>query len=91
MTAIPLLPCAWKQLFGISCPACGLQRALLLIAQGKVWESVMMFPVLFPGLIVAGILFAAYHRKQRTVVRWCYIALLTLSAFNLVYQNLYNC
>ena len=85
---VPLLPCAWKQLFGISCPSCGLQRALLLLAQGEVWASVMMFPILFPCLAVAVILFAAYRRKKRTVVRWCWTALLTLFAFNLFYQNL---
>ena len=28
-----LLPCAWKQLLGISCPFCGFQRAVLLLCK----------------------------------------------------------
>lgn len=30
-----LLPCAWKQLLGISCPFCGFQRAVFAVVQGR--------------------------------------------------------
>ncbi|HCS88412.1 MAG TPA: hypothetical protein DIW30_08545, partial [Bacteroidales bacterium] len=43
-----LLPCAWKQLLGVSCPFCGFQRAVILLCKGEVLSSVLMFPPLFP-------------------------------------------
>ncbi len=45
------LPCVYKQLFGISCLACGGQRAIILLLQGEFWQSVKMYPPLFPLLI----------------------------------------
>ncbi len=43
-----LLPCAYKQLFGFSCPMCGAQRALVLFLQGHWLEGMVMFPPFIP-------------------------------------------
>ena len=43
-----MFPCFYKQVFGFSCPMCGSQRAVALLCQGRVWESLRMFPPLAP-------------------------------------------
>lgn len=83
-----LLPCAWKELFGISCPLCGFQRSVLLLLKGEVVDAFWMFPPLFPMLIALCILFIGYwtkNKKLRIITWW---ALLGVLAFNGVYQNL---
>ncbi|MBP5370510.1 MAG: DUF2752 domain-containing protein [Bacteroidales bacterium] len=43
-----LLPCAYKQLFGFSCPMCGAQRAIVLFSQCHWYEGMVMFPPFIP-------------------------------------------
>jgi|GEM_PF-5465797 len=38
-----LLPCTYKQLFGISCPTCGFQRSLYSLLDGNIVESIIFF------------------------------------------------
>ncbi|MFW5707572.1 MAG: DUF2752 domain-containing protein [Bacteroidota bacterium] len=46
------LPCGYKSIFGIDCPACGSQRALDLLLQGEFFESFKMYPPLLPVLVL---------------------------------------
>jgi hypothetical protein len=46
------LPCIYKQLFGIECPFCGSQRALVALLRGNVTESIILYPALIPSLIL---------------------------------------
>ncbi len=41
-----LLPCAYKSLFGIDCPACGIQRSLISLLKGDLQESFFIYPPL---------------------------------------------
>ena len=86
---IPLLPCAYKQLFGISCPMCGFQRSVLLSAQGRVGDSIMMFPPMV-ALVVASVYYAFLLLRGKSLKghRWIWIFVFTMFAFNLVYQNI---
>ncbi len=47
-----LLPCAYKQLFGIECPVCGSQRAMVTLLRGDIIESIMLYPALIPTIIL---------------------------------------
>ena len=47
-----MLPCAYKLIFGIDCPLCGFQRALLLLGKGYFLESLKTFTPLIPILIL---------------------------------------
>ncbi|HEY2726410.1 MAG TPA: DUF2752 domain-containing protein [Parafilimonas sp.] len=51
-----MLPCAYKYFFGIDCPICGSQRALILLMQGNFAESFKMYPPLI--FLLALIFFA---------------------------------
>jgi hypothetical protein len=46
------LPCAYKQLFGIECPVCGSQRALIALLRGDIMESIILYPALIPTIIL---------------------------------------
>jgi len=47
-----MLPCAYKQLFGIDCPICGFQRALILLLKGDIVHSFLVYPPLIPILLL---------------------------------------
>jgi len=46
------LPCTYKQIFGIECPFCGSQRALIALLKGNITESIILYPALIPTLIL---------------------------------------
>ena len=50
-----MLPCYTKQVFGIDCPGCGFQRAVVLFFQGQWVDSFLMYPALFPLLGILGL------------------------------------
>lgn len=47
-----LLPCLNKSLFGIDCPGCGLQRALVSVFKGEFKEAFFLFPAVYTLLIL---------------------------------------
>lgn len=47
-----LLPCLNKEIFGLECYGCGGQRAVLLIFNGKFLEAFLLFPAIYPLLIL---------------------------------------
>ncbi|MFN5317890.1 MAG: DUF2752 domain-containing protein [Bacteroidia bacterium] len=52
---VQLLPCAYKQLFGIDCPICGFQRSLILMLNGDLAGSFFQYMPLLPILILMGL------------------------------------
>ena len=69
-----MLPCQYKQLLGIDCPICGLQRSIIAILKGDFYESF----ILFPGLIcscMAIVFFALYKIFTKQVLLYTFIAL----------------
>ncbi|WP_187240809.1 DUF2752 domain-containing protein [Mesonia sp. HuA40] len=46
-----LLTCYTKKFFAFPCPGCGGQRAVLLLSEGNLKESFLMYPGLYPLLI----------------------------------------
>ena len=47
-----MLPCAYKELFGIDCPTCGAQRSFTLLIEGNFPDSFFMYPPLIPILLL---------------------------------------
>ena len=71
------LPCAYHQLFGIECPACGSQRALIELLKGNILESIKLQPALIPTfLLVFLILIQPAFRSKKL---WKYIKILAIS------------
>jgi len=51
-----MLPCATKQILGVDCPGCGLQRSMLLLLQGDFLEAFYMYPAIFALIPLAMVL-----------------------------------
>lgn len=47
-----MLPCYTKQLFGIDCPGCGLQRSALFLIKGEFISAFIMYPAIYPMLML---------------------------------------
>jgi hypothetical protein len=50
-----MLPCLNKQLFGIDCPGCGLQRSVLLLFKGEFVAAFQMYPAIYTLIPLLGI------------------------------------
>ncbi len=51
-----MLPCFTKQITGIDCPGCGIQRSIFLLLNGDLWDSFLMYPALLPIIFLVGFL-----------------------------------
>lgn len=47
-----MLPCLSKQILGMECPGCGIQRSIALLLKGEFLNSFLMYPGLFPMLLL---------------------------------------
>ena len=54
------LPCLVKDTFGIECPGCGFQTAVLSLLKGEIWTSVKIFPGLIPLVVFLGLTVAHF-------------------------------
>lgn len=55
-----MVSCLNKKLLGIDCPGCGLQRSIVLLAQGDFIEAFKMYPAIYtivPLFLLIGIKF----------------------------------
>ena len=61
-----MLPCAYKSLFGIDCPTCGIQRSLLFLLKGNFQDSFIAYPPLI--FVLSGIFFwLIYFLKPQSI------------------------
>jgi hypothetical protein len=86
-----MLPCIYKQLFGLSCPLCGFQRSVVLLLQGNVIGSLEMFPPLFLLLFMIAFYLISFLRKQKVnskaeKILWIIVGISLIA--NAVYQNI---
>lgn len=47
-----MLPCFTKQIIGVDCPGCGLQRSLLFLLKGDFSDAFAMYPAIYPMLLL---------------------------------------
>jgi hypothetical protein len=68
-----MLPCFTKQVIGMDCPGCGIQRSISLLLHGEVLDSFLMYPALFPVIFLLGFLFFdmfAYVKYGEQIKLW---------------------
>lgn len=51
-----MLPCMNKQFLGIECTGCGIQRAAVLLFHGEFVEAFLMYPAIYPLILLLGFL-----------------------------------
>lgn len=74
-----MIPCSWKEAFGIDCPACGTQRSFAALLHGHLWESILLFPALLPLIAVFMLTVVHLFRPLPNGARWI-VRLFILSA-----------
>lgn len=52
------IPCLWRLCFGLTCPGCGLSRAVALLGRGQFDEAVAMNWMVLPVVLIASYSFA---------------------------------
>lgn len=55
------IPCTFQKHWGVCCPGCGFQSALIELLKGNIWESIQTYPALIP--IITTILLFFIHLK----------------------------
>jgi len=50
--------CNFKASTGLDCPGCGMQRAIVELFKGNIWESIHLYPGLIPMVFTFGLLFS---------------------------------
>ena len=68
-----MLPCFTKQILGVDCPGCGLQRSALLLFKGEFISAFLMYPAIYPMLVLFAFLglnklFPVKHSNTITII-----------------------
>ncbi len=53
-----MIPCMSKQLLGMECPGCGLQRAVIFLLKGDFIAAFKMYPAIYPIVLLFAFLIA---------------------------------
>ncbi len=75
------MPCSYKEFFGVECPGCGMQRAIIALLKGNVLESIQTYPPLLP--LIAMYVFLVLHlifrfRKGAKILLYMFIVTVAL-------------
>ena len=87
-----MVPCFYKQAFGISCPMCGFQRSVIELIKGNYVESIIQFPALLPLLLTVLVLaFLKIVRigRLKIVVQAMLLFDLTIMILTCAFKNIY--
>lgn len=60
-----MIPCLSKQLFGLDCPGCGMQRSLSLLFHGDFIAAFHMFPAIYTTILLFGSIALNFIDKKR--------------------------
>ena len=75
-----MLPCLNKQLLGIECMGCGLQRSIILLIQGEFVSAFFMYPAIYPLLMLLGTIGVNFFYKFKHAERLITILAITTIA-----------
>ena len=60
-----MLPCYSKQLLGIDCPGCGLQRSVAFLFEGNFVDAFKMYPAIYPMILFFAFVFITIFIKLK--------------------------
>ena len=91
-----MLTCPSKKLLHIECPGCGFQRSFFAFIEGRVTESLQLYPATMP--IFALLAFTALHLKYKfsfgaLTIKYCYMVvafiILSFYIYRIINQKIY--
>ena len=84
-----LRTCSFKEIFGIDCPGCGLQRSFIELLKGNIMESISLYPALSPILFMFLFLFLHLVLKFRNgahILKIMFIANISLISLHYIFK-----
>ncbi len=88
-----LLPCPYKQIFGIECPVCGFQRSFISLLEGNISDSILQFPAMFP-LIITSVLFLVFYlfktQNRKLIIQKVLLFDLSIMIISCLVKNILN-
>ncbi|MEI6348627.1 MAG: DUF2752 domain-containing protein [Bacteroidota bacterium] len=82
-----LMPCPYKHYLGIDCPGCGMQRSIIELLKGNLWESIVTYPPLIPMAIMIIYLFLHLFFKFKRgaqIVKYMFIFVAIIVTINYI-------
>lgn len=81
-----MMPCFYKQVSGIDCPGCGMQRSFIELLHGDFIASFKMYPALLPVLFTLCLTAAhLYFKFKNGAVFIKYSFIFTISIISISY------
>jgi len=79
--------CMYKKYLGIDCPGCGMQRAIVELLRGNIWESIMLYPALLPTVFL--FIFLILHlifkfKKGALILKISFIFTISIVVINFI-------
>ena len=85
------MPCVYKKYFGMDCPGCGMQRAIIELLRGNVIQSLYDYPACIPLMLMVlflGLHILFHYRNGARIVQWMFILNACIIFFNYIYKQL---
>ena len=60
-----MLPCLNKELFGIDCMGCGMQRSVVLVTQGSFVDAFYMYPAVYTLILLFAVIGINTFKKMK--------------------------
>jgi hypothetical protein len=82
-----MMPCPYKQHLGIDCPGCGMQRSIIELLKGNLWESIVTYPPLIPMAIMIIYLFLHLifkFKRGAQIVKYMFIFVAIIITINYI-------
>lgn len=84
-----MLPCMFKQLFGLDCIGCGIQRSIALLLNGNFADAFYMFPSIYTTILL--FLFITLHiLDKKHAYQKIIISLAILNAIVMIIAYVYK-
>lgn len=68
-----MLPCLFKTYFGVDCPGCGAQRSIDSLLKGHLFDSLALYPALFPFALFMMVTIFQFSRGNQMKHKWVFI------------------
>ncbi|MGE8552337.1 MAG: DUF2752 domain-containing protein [Chryseobacterium jejuense] len=85
-----MLTCPSKKFLGVECLGCGVQRAIVLVFEGKFSEAFKMYPAVYTVLLfffILGVSFIDKKRKYSSVLMTLIVINLVIMIVSYVYKH----
>ncbi|WP_239986483.1 DUF2752 domain-containing protein [Arenibacter catalasegens] len=84
-----MLPCMNKQIFGIECPGCGIQRSISYLLDGNFIDALKIYPAIYTLILLVGFVGASlmFNFKNSFKIK---IYLLYLNAGIIIISYIYK-